>query len=231
MPAILAALVLPLRQLGDPAFYGPLLKGAGAALVLFAGLLVGTVWGVGALTDHWSGWIGGTLQALGGLASVLLAGWLFIPMTLAISGLFLNEVAEAVERRYYPALPPARGASNAAQIRYAVGFALRVLLLNVVLLPLAFFLPGVGTVLAYALAGYALGAGLFDGVAQRRMSVPESRRLRWRRAFPVFVVGGLAALAATVPGLNLLVPVLGTAAMTHVLHRSGGTPASASRAG
>jgi uncharacterized protein involved in cysteine biosynthesis len=68
-------------------------------------------------------------------------------------------------------------------------------------------------------AALSLGYGLFDGVAQRRMSVDQSRRLRRKMRLPVLAVGGVLAAMALVPIMNLLVPILGTAAMTHLLHR------------
>jgi uncharacterized protein involved in cysteine biosynthesis len=68
-------------------------------------------------------------------------------------------------------------------------------------------------------AAVGLGEGLFQGVALRRMSPAAAkaaaRALRWR----IWAVGGVLALLAVVSPLNLLVPVLGTAAMVHVLHR------------
>ncbi|MFC7539957.1 hypothetical protein ACFQU2_11535 [Siccirubricoccus deserti] len=39
---------------------------------------------------------------------------------------------------------------------------------------------------------------------------------------PVLGLGAVLAAMALVPGLNLLVPVLGTAAMTHLMHRNTG---------
>ena len=48
-----------------------------------------------------------------------------------------------------------------------------------------------------------------------------ARALRRRREARVLGVGAVLAGIALVPGLNLLVPVVGTAAMTHVLHRNG----------
>ena len=43
-----------------------------------------------------------------------------------------------------------------------------------------------------------------------------------RRRGSVLLLGLLLAVAGSVPGLNLLVPVVGVAAMVHLLHR--GTP-------
>jgi uncharacterized protein involved in cysteine biosynthesis len=56
------------------------------------------------------------------------------------------------------------------------------------------------------------------------MPVAEARVLRKRREFSVFAVGAVLAAMALVPFANLLVPVLGTAAMTHLLHRGADGP-------
>ncbi len=44
------------------------------------------------------------------------SGFSVVPVMLAVAGLFLDAVAEAVERRFYPGLPPARGASCVAAV-------------------------------------------------------------------------------------------------------------------
>ena len=61
---------------------------------------------------------------------------------------------------------------------------------------------------------------MFVGVAMRRMSRPAAEALYQRQRVPVLVQGGVMALAAYLPILNLLVPVIGTAAMIHVLDRA-----------
>jgi CysZ protein len=78
----------------------------------------------------------------------------------------------------------------------------------------------VGLALALLVSGWAIGRGLFVAVAMRRMGRPAAQALYRRHRFAVLVPGMLLALAALVPGLNVLVPILGTAAMVHVLNRS-----------
>ena len=221
-----AAFLLTLRQIGDPAFLGPLLKGFLGALLGVLGLAALAAWGVGELAGG-SGWLAALAAAAGVVLALGLAVWLFVPVMLAIAGLFTDAVAAAVERRFYPGLPPARGAGLAAQARFNLGLALRMGLLTLLVLPVGLFLPPLGAVLFWAVSAVALGHGLFEGVAQRRMGVAEARAMRRRRQCAVLAAGGVLAALALVPGLNLLVPVLGTAAMTHLLHRGpGGAPAA-----
>ncbi|WP_376093261.1 EI24 domain-containing protein [Roseomonas sp. CCTCC AB2023176] len=223
MKGIAESLALPLGQLGDRGFVGPLLGGFGAAVVAF-GLLT---WGA----DAWvaslaggTGWLATALGALGGLAVIVAAYWLFVPVTIALAGVFLEATAAAVERRHYPGLPPARGASLAAQAWFNIGLGAKVLLLNLVLLPVALVLPPVGAVLFWFVAAVFLGRGLFEGVAQRRMTVAQARSLRRARNPAVMAIGAVLATMSLVPILNLLLPVYGTAAMTHLLHRGPAGP-------
>jgi CysZ protein len=218
---MIAPLLLALRQLGDRAFLGPLLKGLGGAVLVFAGLVVAGAWGAEVLAGG-SGWLARIAAALGGLLALGLAVWLFVPVMLAVAGLFLDPVAEAVERRFYPGLPPARGTGLAAQARFNLRFGLQLGALSLATLPLVFAAPPVGTVLLWLVSAFGLGHGLFEGVAQRRMGVAEARALRRGREAPVLGIGAVLAAVSLVPVLNLLVPVLGTAAMTHLLHRNAG---------
>lgn len=215
---MLAACLLTLRQLADPAFLGPLLKGFLGAVVVFAALAGLAAWGTAGLAGG-EGWVATLAAAFGGLLTLGLAFWLFVPAMLAIAGLFLDPVAAAVERRFYPGLPPAQGAGLGAQTAFNLSFGLKVAALSLAALPLALLAPPFGAVALWLVSTFALGHGLFEGVAQRRMSVSESKALRRSREGPVLTLGALLATLSFVPILNLLVPVLGSAAMTHLLHR------------
>ena len=48
----------------------------------------------------------------------------------------------------------------------------------------------------------------------------EARAVRRGREARVLGIGAILAAIALIPGLNLLVPVIGTAAMTHLLHQN-----------
>ncbi len=205
-------------QLDDPVFLGVALRGVLWTLLLFVALAIG----IEQAGHGWlglSGWLAG---ALGGVGVALLAWLAFLPVAGLVASLFVDRVALRVERRFYPDLPPARPARFAAQVWDGVVLGVQVLLLQVIALVLAPFLLGASLPLGWAIAAWAIGRGLFVAVAMRRMTRDEAlaRYGRWR-ALVVFQ-GLLIAAGSLLPLVNLLVPVLGVAAMVHVLHGGRG---------
>jgi CysZ protein len=219
---MLHALLLAIGQLGDPAFRSPLIKGVLGSAVALGLLLWGAVALAAELASDAPGWISWAAQGLGAVAGLVLAWWLFLPVAVAIASLFVGSVAAAVEQRHYPWLPPPAGASIGAQAAWGIGFALRMLMLQLILLPLILLLPGVGFGIALVVSARALGVGLFESAAQLRMGVEAARRERRARRWDVWGLGLVLALIGLLPFLGLLVPVLGTAASVHILHRSAG---------
>jgi CysZ protein len=216
MPRLFAPLARALAQLDDRAFLGVVARSVAWSAGCFILLHLATIWAVHHLLDL-HGWIGWAADLVGGIGASLLALWLFLPVAAAIGTLYIDRIARAVERRYYPSLPPPRGASIAAQLWDAVSVGARILLLSVLALVLALIIPGIGLVLAWIIGGYAIGRGLFAAVAMRRMPRAAAEAL-YRRARPVVLAQGcVLALAGYVPILNLLIPVVGAAAMVHVL--------------
>ncbi|MEO3470981.1 EI24 domain-containing protein [Roseomonas sp. CAU 1739] len=214
-----AALFLALGQIGDPAFRRPLLIGVlGAALAL--GLLAwGAIEAAAWAAAGEATWLSWLAQAAGGALGLVLAWWLFLPVAAMIASQLVEPVAAAVERRHYPGLAPPKGASVAVQIAFGLRFGLRLLVIQILLVPLL-FIPVAGFALALLVSAYALGAGIMQQTALLRMN-PVAARLAWRRnRLSGWVLGIVLALMAMVPFLNLLVPVLGTAAAVHLLHRS-----------
>ncbi len=216
---VLRALLLAIGQLDDRAWFGVLGRSVLLTLLAYALLLAGSYEAVQALlaSRHWVAWVA-TLLATAGVA--VLAVWLFLPTVLVISTLFIERIAATVERRHYPWLPPPSPAALHAQLWDGAALALRVLLLNGVALLLALLIPGVGLLLALLISGWAIGRGLFVAVAMRRMGRLEAQAVYRGERWAVLVPGLLLAVAATIPGINLLVPIIGTAAMVHVLNRS-----------
>jgi uncharacterized protein involved in cysteine biosynthesis len=215
---MVSALFRALQQLDDPVFVGVLLRSLALSVLAFIGLLAGSAWAVQELVGQ-PGWLGWAAGLAGGLGAALLAVWLFVPAALLIATLYIDRVASAVDRRFYPLLPPPQqGAALTVQAWDGVALGAQVLAWQVVALGLALALPGIGLLLGWAITGWAIGRGLFVGVAMRRMGRAEALRVYAGQRGPVLLLGGLFALAGTVPLLNLLVPVVGVAALTHVLN-------------
>jgi CysZ protein len=203
-------------QLDDPTFVGVAIRSVAWSAASFAALYAIAVSVIHNLLDL-HGWLAWGADILGAAGASLLALWLFLPIAAAIGTLYFDRIALAVERRYYPWLPPAEGAPLIEQTWDGIAVALKVLALNVVALVLTVMLPGVGLILGWLIATYAIGRGLFVAVAMRRMPRAMAESLYRSSRSMVMVNGAILAGAAYIPVVNLLIPVIGTAAMVHVL--------------
>ena len=216
MIPLLLPLSRALSQLTDPELLGVVWRSVLFAALFFAVILVGTIGAVHHFVAA-GGLLAWALDALGSIAAAVLAMWLFLPVAATIGTLYFERIARAVERRFYPMLPPAQPAPVLDQLLVGIGVGLRVLGLTVLALLLTLFLPGIGLPIGWAVASWAMGRGLFVAVAMRRLNRPDAEAL-YRAVRPIALVqGGAMAAAAYFPLLNLLIPVVGTAAMVHVL--------------
>jgi CysZ protein len=216
MTSMLLPMSRALAQLTDPALFGVLWRSVLFSALFFIVILVGTVGVVHHLASG-HGAVAWLLDALGSIAATILAMWLFLPVAAIIGTLYFERIARAVERAFYPSLPPAQPAPMLDQLRLSLGVGLRVLGLNVLALLLTVILPGLGIPIGWLIASWAMGRGMFLAVAMRRLNRPDAEAL-YLAVRPVALVQGAAmAAAAYVPLLNLLIPVVGTAAMVHVL--------------
>lgn len=210
------ALILAFRQLGDPAIRRVLVRCVLLAVAVFALLLAVVPVLISWLDVTGLGWLDTTLAVLGS-AAVLLLAWLLFPAAVALGlGLFAEEVADAVEARHYPGLPPARGLGVGDSVLAALRLGGTALLLNLLALPF-YLLPGANLVVFLALNGYLLGREYFETVAQRRLGVAQARALRRSARGRVWAAGAVIAALSAVPLLNLIAPVIGVAFMTHLL--------------
>jgi uncharacterized protein involved in cysteine biosynthesis len=224
----MSPLLRAIGQLSDRVFLGVVFRSLLWSTACFIGLHFATIWAVHHLLDL-HGWLGWTADVLGSIGASLLALWLFLPVAAIIGTLYIDRIARAVERRYYPGLPPPRGASLGAQAWDAISVGLRILLLSLLGLVVALLLPGIGLLVAWAIGGYAIGRGLFVAVAMRRMPRAAAEAL-YRRARPTILAhGAIMAMATWLPILNLLIPVIGTAAMVHVLDQAIAGPVARER--
>jgi CysZ protein len=205
-----------ISQFDDPTFRGVLLRSVVWSIGCLAALHIAALWIIHRIL-HLHDWLAWGVDLLGSVAASMLALWLFLPVAAAIGTMYFDRIALSVERRFYPWLPPPNGASLLEQARDGIAVALKVLALNVGALILALLLPGIGVLLGWMIAAYAIGRGLFVAVAMRRMPRAMAESLYRESRSVVLVQGAILALAAYIPVLNLLIPIIGVAAMVHVL--------------
>ena len=202
-------------QLGDAKIRKVIWFSIAAAGSVFALLWLAVGAMLGATTVFMSGWLEWTVDLLGGLATLVFTWFLFPAVISAIIGLFLEDIAEAVEARHYPALPPAAGLPVAKAAITVAAYLGVMIALNMVLL-IFLLLPPLFPFVFYAVNGYLLGREYFELVALRRIGPEEARRLRKAHRGKLFIAGVATALLLTIPVVNLLAPVVVTAAMVHL---------------
>ena len=160
-------------------------------------------------------WLDAALGVAGSGMTVLLA-WLLFPATvILIVNLFAEQVADAVELRHYPGLPPAAGLPLIESLRSSGKLVAVGIVLNLLVLPL-YLLPGPNILIYLALNGYLLGREYFETVAQRRLGARAVRDARRQVRLRVWVAGAVIAMMLAIPVFNLIAPVLATAFMTHL---------------
>ena len=215
------------EQLWDPAIRRVLgLSLAGGAVGFFL-LFALAAWLLADTRLFSWGWLEWTIDILGGVAAVVLAYLMFPGLVGATAGLLLDDVAQAVERRHYPSLPPGREPPFFDSALSAVGLFFLAAGLNILLLPL-YLVPLLGQASFVALNGYLLGREYFELAALRRMDRAAANRLRRSHRGRIFTAGLAIGLLLLIPFANLLAPVLGTALMVHVFHAIGRGSSNAS---
>ena len=213
---MVSALTRAFGQLGDPAIRRVLWIGVAVAIALIVGLTTGVVWALTNVSIPGFAWLTEALQWLGGFAAVVLSVFLFPGVVGAVSSIFLDDVAAAVEGRHYPGLGAARRQGLAESVGMALRFLLVLIIFNLLALIASLLVPPFSLFFFFAVNGYLLGREYFELVAQRRMDSASATALRRRFRWRVLAAGVLIAVLVSVPVLNLLAPVLGTAFMVHI---------------
>jgi len=228
MSAVPAAIVRAFGQLGDRAVIGVAVKSIAVTLALFALAGAGLYAGLGALLA--SAWfadlvpasLAGPLAVAVGLIVGLAALWLlFRIVALAVLQLFADEVVAAVEAKHYPELAKrARPLPLAREVAVASKGLMRALGYNLLALPVAGVLvfTAVGPAVVFlAVNAVLLGRELTDMAWLRHCDGDE-------RGNPVpkgegILLGAVVAAMMAVPLVNLLAPLVGAAAGTHLVLR------------
>jgi len=220
---IINAAIQALRQIVSPPFRRMLLRSIGLTV-----LILGLVWfGLTRLLNYYlaSHALSASWPVLDTLAffvagAGLMVGLAFLipPVSALVSGYYLDDAAELVEKTDYPEDPPGKPLSVGLSLLYGLRFAGLSLVINLFAL-LLFFIPGVNMAAFFIANGYLLGREYFEMAAARFRPMAEAEAMRLRNRATVFGAGLVAALVVAVPVLNLLTPLFGIALMVHV-HKS-----------
>ncbi len=160
-----------------------------------------------------------TIQSVGFWFAIGLSVFLMFPVAAIIVSFFLEEIAEAVEDKHYPNLPPARKQSWGEIIVNAGEFLLTLVGANILALIVYLILLPIAWIPFLIVNGYLLGREYFELVAMRRMPLEDVKKLRQKYLGRIWIAGIVMAAPLSIPILNLLVPVIGVAAFTHTFHR------------
>ncbi|PZV37461.1 sulfate transporter family protein [Mesorhizobium kowhaii] len=165
----------------------------------------------------WAGWLGGIIAAIALAFGMAL---LIAPVTAIVAGLFLDDIAEVVERIDYPGDPAGRAMPALRSLVLSARFLGVVILGNIVAL-LLLLVPGVNIAAFFIVNGYLLGREFFEFAAMRFRPEEEARALRRHYAGTVFLAGLVISAFLAVPLLNLVTPLFAAAMMVH-LHKAIG---------
>jgi CysZ protein len=201
-----------LIQTFSPPLRKILLKSIGLAILLLIALGASLQWLLQFLLPLASPY--DTIAAvLLGLLTLIVAFFAMAPVTSLMAAIFLDEVADEVERTKYPADAPGEALSVPRSMLLSAKFFGVVLLVNLAAILLWFVIPVFNIVVFFVANAYLLSREFFELAAMRFRSPEEARRLRQQNAVPVFISGLFIAAIVAVPVLNLITPVFATAFM------------------
>ncbi len=216
-----------LGQVDDPRFRRVLFLGLGLTLALLVAAYAAFLWVLNWIDPATldlpflgpNAFVGGLLSWGSILLMLIFSIFLMIPVASAITSMFLEDVADAVEARHYPNLPPAPRVTWVDALSDTASFLGLLIVVNLVallFLPLYWF---AAPLVFYLVNGFLLGREYFTIAALRREGREGAKALRRANMIEIWFAGTLMAIPLTIPLMNLVVPILGAATFTHLYHR------------
>ena len=219
---MITAFVRAIGQLPEPAFRSVLLKSFGLTLLVFI-VLIGGAWtsvGGADLSDSaWVSWLPdfiiATLNWLLGGVVFAVALMLFPAIASIFVSLFLDQIVDAVEAKYYPGDAKGPGLPIVQSLLVSIRFSLLVVFVNILALPF-YLIPGINLIVYYMVNGYLFGREYFELIALTHRSPQEAAILRVTNKGKIFFCGIIIAFMFTIPIVNFFTPIIGAAAMVHI---------------
>jgi CysZ protein len=234
---MLDAAVRALSQILSPPMRSILWRSIGLALVLVVVLAIGLQRLLSWLATAGEGWaetlLGPAFQTpldvlawmvsiAAGLGVVIGAIFLMPAITSLVASVFVDEVADHVERENYPAERPGVALPFSLAMIEGVKTALLTILVYLIALPFVFF-AGVGFLAFFIATAWLLGREYFQLAAMRFRPPEEAKAMRRDNAATVFAAGLIIAAFVSIPIVNLATPLFGMALMVHMHKRLSGS--------
>lgn len=218
---------LAMAQLSDPRFRRVFVIGIGLSLALLIGAVAGFSWLIDWITPEqvWLPilgevtWVHELVSWGGAFLLMFLSIFLMVPVASAITSMYLDDVADAVEAVHYPHLPPNASVPFADALRETLNFLGLLLGANLVALFLAIVFSPIAPFIFWGVNGFLLGREYFTMAATRRLGRKKAKALRRKHIGTIWMAGVLMAMPLSVPFINLMIPILGAATFTHLFHQ------------
>jgi len=150
---------------------------------------------------------------------VMLSVFLMVPVASLFTGLHLNAVADTVEGQHFSRLSTAKPRASYQLWRDSVTYFTLLVFLNFAgLVGLVLLGPFLGLVLLWVLNGWLLAREYSAMILARREGPDHITAFQRRHGGALLLAGMAFVLLLAVPLLNLLMPVVGVAAFTHLCH-------------
>lgn len=216
------------RQTFSPPFRATLFKTVALTLALLALVWLGLDRLIVGFIAVENPTLATVLSVLTGFGLIIGLAFLVAPVSSLIAGLFLDDIAEIVEREIDPEGPRGRALPAGQALFLASKFAGVSALVNLVAL-LLLFVPGVNLIAFFTANAYLTGREYFELAALRYRPLEEVRALRRKHAVQLFICGLPIAAILAVPVLNLVTPLFATAFMAR-MHKRIAPPLAERRA-
>jgi CysZ protein len=233
---MLDAAVKALSQILSPPMRSILWRSIGLALALIVVVAIGLqrllswlatsgeVWAEALLGPSFQttlnvlAWIVSIAASLG----IVFGAVLLMPaITSLVASLFVDDVADHVEREHYPAERPGDALPLSIAITEGVKTASLTILVYLIALPFVLF-AGAGFIIFFIATAWLLGREYFELAAMRFRSPQEAKAMRKDNAATVFTAGLFIAAFVSIPIVNLATPLFGMAFMVHMHKRLSG---------
>ena len=225
-----------LQQMVSPPFRSVLIKAMLLAVVAIIAIgfglytfldwltVSGGLWAENALGPNaktplsWLIWFASIAMALG----IVVGGIFLMPAVTALVGsFFVDEIAELVEREYYPADVPGTPLPFSRSMREGIKTALIAIGIYLIALPFILF-AGLGFIILILAAAYLLSREYFELAAMRFRPPAEAKAMRKAHRRHVLTAGLMIAAFVSIPIVNLATPLFGMALMVHMHKKLSG---------